>query len=200
MSAPIAVLIGPPGAGKSTVGPLLAALLGAEFAETDAMVEAAAGKPVSDIFITDGEPAFREMERAAVAQALAGHPGIVALGGGAPMDPATQRLLAGHCVVYLQTGFTAAVRRIGLDTPRPLLLGNPRAQMRDLLAQRLPVYESLAVITVTTDGRDPQEIADEIAATVTARIAAAAGEGAGTGAGEDAEAQAAGWAPGDEGA
>jgi shikimate kinase len=195
MGYPIAVLIGPPGAGKSTVGPLLAALLGAQFAETDAMVEAEAGKPVSDIFISDGEPAFRELERAAVARALASHPGIVALGGGAVMDPATQQLLAGQRVVYLQTGFTAAVQRVGLDTPRPLLLGNPRAQMRDLLAQRLPVYESLAAITVTTDDRDPQEIADEIAATVTARIAAAAGEGAGTA----AEADAAGWANGEEG-
>src|SRR5215469_10635415 len=196
--SPVAVLIGPPGAGKSTVGPLLAALLGAEFAETDAMVEAEAGKPVSDIFISDGEPAFRALERAAVGQALASHLGIVALGGGAVMDPGTQQLLAGHRVVYLQTGFTAAVQRVGLDTPRPLLLGNPRAQMRDLLAQRLPVYESLATITVATDDRDPQEIADEIAATVTARIAAAAGEGAGTGAEDDAEP--AGWDNEGEGA
>src|SRR5437868_5135787 len=74
----------------------------------------------------------------------------------------------------------AAVRRVGLDTPRPLLLGNPRGRMRELLAERLPVYESLARITVVTDDRDPQEIADEIAAAITARIAAAAGEGAGT--------------------
>ena len=198
MTSPVAVLIGPPGAGKSTVGPLLAALLGAPFAETDALVEDVAGKPVSDIFISDGEPAFRALERAAVARALASHPGIVALGGGAVMDPATQQLLAGQRVVYLQTGFTAAVQRVGLDTPRPLLLGNPRAQMRDLLAQRLPVYESLAAITVTTDDRDPQEIADEIAATVTARIAAAAGEGAGTGAEDDAEP--AGWDNEGEGA
>src|SRR5262249_57239353 len=73
---PVAVLIGPPGAGKSTVGQLLAALLGAEFAETDQMVEAAAGKPVSDIFVTDGEPVFRDLERAAVARALEQHPGI----------------------------------------------------------------------------------------------------------------------------
>jgi shikimate kinase len=187
---PAAVLIGPPGAGKSTVGPLLAALLGAEFTETDSMVEAVAGKPVSDIFISDGEPVFRDLERRAVAQALAGRPGIVALGGGAVRDPGTQDLLAGHCVVYLRTGFTSAVRRVGLDTPRPLLLQNPRARMRELLEQRLPVYEALARITVTTDDRDPQEIADEIAATVTARIAAAAGEGAGTGAEQDAEAEA----------
>jgi shikimate kinase len=182
--SPAAVLIGPPGAGKSTVGPLLAALLGAEFTETDALVEEAAGKTVSDIFIADGEPAFRGLERTAVARALDQHTGIVSLGGGAVMDPQTRRRLAGHRVVYLQTGFAAAARRVGLDSPRPLLIGNPRGRMRELLAERLPVYESLARITVVTDDRDPQEIADEIAAAVTARIAAAAGEGAGTGAGE----------------
>jgi len=202
VTAPVAVLIGPPGAGKSTVGPLLAALLGAEFAETDQMVEAAAGKPVSDIFVTDGEPAFRDLERAAVAQALDHHPGIVALGGGAVLDPLTRERLARHRVVYLQTGFAAAVRRVGLDSPRPLLLVNPRGRMRELLAERLPVYESLARITVVTDDRDPQEIADAIAAAVTARIAAAAGEGAGTGpedgewAGEDEDDGAAGPPPG----
>jgi shikimate kinase len=184
MTSPVAVLIGPPGAGKSTVGPLLAALLGAEFTETDAMVEETAGKPVSDIFITDGEPAFRGLERAAVAAALSQHPGIVALGGGAVMDPQTRQRLAGHRVVYLQTGFAAAVRRVGLDSPRPLLIGNPRGRMRELLAERVGVYAALARITVVTDDRDPQEIADEIAAAVTARIAAAAGEGAGAGEGD----------------
>ena len=196
-TSPVAVLIGPPGAGKSTVGPLLAALLGAEFAETDAMIEDMAGKPVSDIFISDGEPAFRAMERTVVAQALASHRGIVALGGGAVLDPGTQQLLAVQRVVYLQTGFVAAAQRVGLDTPRPLLLRNPRARLRELLNERLPIYEGLARITVVTDGRDPQEIADEIAATVTARIAAAAGEGVGAGAVDDAEEAI--WAAGDEG-
>ena len=196
-TSPVAVLIGPPGAGKSTVGPLLAALLGAEFAETDAMVENMAGKPVSDIFVSDGEPAFRDLERAAVAQALASHRGIVALGGGAVMDTATQQLLAQQRVVYLQTGFAAAAQRVGMDTPRPLLLRNPRSRLRELLDERLPIYEALARITVVTDDRDPQEIADEIAATVTARIAAAAGEGVGAGAVDDAEEAI--WAAGDEG-
>ena len=180
MTVPVAILIGPPGAGKSTVGPLVADLLGAEFLDTDSVVEEMAGKPVGDIFVSDGEAVFRELERTAVARTVATHPGILALGGGAVMDPGTRELLAGQRMVYLETGFAAAAHRAGLDAPRPLLIGNPRARMRELLAERLPVYEGLAWVTVTTDDRAPQDIADEIAATVTARIAAETGEGAGT--------------------
>ena len=111
---------------------------------------------------------------------MAGPPGILALGGGAVMDPATRQLLAGQRVVYLETGFAAAAHRTGLDTPRPLLIGNPRARLRELLAERLPVYEGLAWLTVPTDDRAPQDIADEIAAVVAARVASGAGEGVGT--------------------
>ena len=179
MTGPLAILIGPPGAGKTTVGRLLGGLLETEFLDTDDVVEAAAGKPVSDIFISDGEAVFRELERGAVADTVASHRGILALGGGAVMDPGTRQLLAGQRVVYLETGFAAAAHRTGLDAPRPLLIGHPRARMRELLAERLPVYEGLAWVTVATDDRAPQEIADEIAATITARIAAEAGEGAG---------------------
>ena len=97
MTGPVAILIGPPGAGKSTVGPLLAGLLGAEFLDTDAVVEEAAGKPVSDIFISDGEAAFRELERGPPwPRTVASHRGILALGGGAVMDPGTRQLLAGQ--------------------------------------------------------------------------------------------------------
>ena len=180
MTGPLAILIGPPGAGKTTVGRLLGGLLETEFLDTDDVVEAAAGKPVSDIFISDGEAVFRELERGAVADTVASHRGILALGGGAVMDPGSRQLLAGQRVVYLATGFAAAAHRTGLDAPRPLLIGNPRTRMRELLAERLPVYEGLAWVTVATDERAPQEIADEIAATITARIAAEAGEGAGT--------------------
>jgi shikimate kinase len=165
VSSPVAVLIGPPGAGKTTVGALLAGLLGVGYTDSDDSVEAVAGKPVADIFVEDGEPAFRALEREAVAAALAGPQGVVGLGGGAVLDPATQALLAGHQVVYLETGFTELAKRVGLDRPRPLLIGiNPRTQLKTLLDQRRPVYAGLAVITVSTDEREPAEIAAQIAA------------------------------------
>jgi shikimate kinase len=172
---PLIILIGPPGAGKTTVGALLAARLGVSFTDTDAVVEGIAGKPVSDIFITDGEPEFRRLEREAVAAALAGGEprddgtgtagtGVVGLGGGAVMDEQTQARLAGRAVVYLETGFSELAKRVGLDRARPLLIGtSPRAQLKSLLDQRLPVYGRLAWLTVGTDGREPEEIAAEIA-------------------------------------
>jgi shikimate kinase len=164
VGTPVAVLIGPPGAGKTTVGALLAKLLGVAYLDTDASVEAVAGKPVSDVFVEDGEPAFRELEREAVAAALASHDGVVGLGGGAVLDERTQGLLAGHRVIYLETGFTELAKRVGLDKPRPLLIGiNPRAQLRTMLDQRRPVYARLAVLTVPTDERDPEQLAAEIA-------------------------------------
>jgi shikimate kinase len=166
------VLIGAPGAGKTTVGGALAARFGVGFTDTDAIVEAAAGKPVSDIFVTDGETEFRRLERAAVAAALAPGAGatglrIIGLGGGAVMDEQTQARLAGQRVVYLETGFAALAKRVGLDRARPLLIGtNPRAQLKALLEQRLPVYGRLAWLTVSTDDREPDEIAAEIAVAI----------------------------------
>jgi shikimate kinase len=195
--APPVILIGAPGAGKTTVGTMLAARLGVPFTDTDAIVEGVAGKPVSDIFISDGEPEFRRLERAAVAAALAGSStggdqgngtaragtpatGVVGLGGGAVMNEQTQAELAGRAVVYLETGFADLAKRVGLDRPRPLLIGtNPRAQLKSLLDQRLPVYASLAWLTVSTDGREPDEIAAEIAGRVAAAIAGFAAPGAG---------------------
>ncbi len=161
-------MIGPPGAGKTTVGALVAERLGLEFVDADVVIEAAAGKPVSDIFVQDGEDAFRALERATAARLISSHPGVLALGGGAILDPGTRGLLAGHRVVYLETGFVSAVHRTGLDAPRPLLFGNPRARMKALLEERLPVYASLAWLTVPTDEREPKEIADDIAARLAA--------------------------------
>jgi shikimate kinase len=159
---PKAVIIGPPGSGKTTVGGALAERLGVALRDTDADVEAAAGKPIGEIFIDDGEERFRELERAAVAAALAEHEGVVALGGGAVLAPETQELLAGHTVVYLKAGLAEAIKRVGLNSARPLLVLNPRSQMRKLLAERLPIYERLGTIGVDTDGRDPADIVEEI--------------------------------------
>jgi shikimate kinase len=160
---PVAILIGPPGSGKSTVGPLLAARLRTSFLDTDDEVEAIARKPVGDIFVEDGEPAFRAVERAVVRRAL-GYDGVVALGSGAVLDPQTRRLLAGQPVVYLETGFAEVARRTGLNRPRVPVPGNPRGKMRALLEERLPLYAGAARVTVRTDDLSPEEVADEIAA------------------------------------
>ena len=104
------------------------------------------------------------LEKAAVADALASHEGVLSLGGGAVLDPDTQALLADHRVVFLRVGLSEAVKRVGLGTGRPLLLGNVRARIKAVLDERAPVYESLADITVDTDGRTPAEIADEVRA------------------------------------
>ncbi|MFI0445165.1 shikimate kinase [Actinomadura sp. 6N118] len=162
MTRPKAVLIGPPGSGKSTVGTALAERLGVALRDTDADTEAAAGKPIGEIFIDDGEERFRALERAAVRAALAEHEGVLALGGGAVLAAETQELLAGHTVVYLQVGLSEAVKRVGLASARPLLVMNPRSQLRKLLEERLPIYERLGTIVIATDGRDPAEIVEEI--------------------------------------
>lgn len=163
MSTPLAVFMGPPGSGKSTVGPMVAELLDVAFVDTDALVEQRAGKPVSDIFLDEGEDAFRELERAAVADALREHPGIVGLGGGSVLHAATQADLASRHVVYLHVEFAEAIKRVGLNQARPLLAGNPRARLKALLEERLPLYERLATTTVPTTGYHPKEIAEDIA-------------------------------------
>ena len=166
---PLVVLIGPPGAGKSAVGPLLADRLGVEFRDTDADVGAVAGKPVSDIFVEDGEEAFRELERAAATNALGTlrqHGGVLALGSGAVLDAGIQHLLDGLPVVYLSAEFGTVARRIGLDRPRVVIPGNPRGRLRAMLDERDAIYQRLAAVTVPTDDLDPDELADEIASRI----------------------------------
>jgi shikimate kinase len=162
MTRPKAVLIGPPGAGKTTIGHALAERLGVAFRDTDADVEAAAGKPIGEIFIDDGEEHFRALERAAVATALAEHDGVLAIGGGAVLAPATQELLAGHTVVYLKVGLSDAVKRVGLNSARPLLVLNPRSRLRKLMEERLPIYERLGTVTADTGGREPAAVVEEL--------------------------------------
>jgi len=162
VTGPVLVLVGPPGAGKTTVGRLLARRLGVSFRDTDADVEAATGQSVSDIFIGSGEPRFRALERAAVKAALAEHTGVLAVGGGAVLDEGTRAELRPYPVVFLDVGLADAVRRVGLARDRPLLLGNPRAELNRLLLERRPHYLDVAAATVMTDGRAPEEVAADV--------------------------------------
>ncbi len=159
---PCLVLTGPPGSGKTTVGRALAALLGVELHDTDQAIEVQQGQSISDIFLDEGEPRFRELERAEVAASLASHSGVLSLGGGAVMDPATSASLAGHTVVFLDVGIADAAKRVGFDRSRPLLAVNPRAQWIRMMDTRRPTYERLATFSVQTAGRAPQDIAAEI--------------------------------------
>jgi shikimate kinase len=160
---PLVVLVGPPGSGKTSTGAALAERLGVAVHDTDAAIEEAQQRTISDIFVVDGEAAFRALERAEVARALAEEPGVVALGGGAPVDPLTEPLLEGLTVVFLDVGIADAARRIGLDRSRPLLAVNPRASWVRLMNERRPVYERVATHVVDTAGRSAEEVADEIA-------------------------------------
>ncbi len=168
--SPRFVVVGPPGAGKTTISELLAKRLGLPFRDVDTDIVELAGKPISDIFTTEGEAAFRALEERAVADGLAEHDGVLALGGGAALAGATRRLLADHTVVFLNVGMAVGVRRTGLSTARPLLAGvNPRATFKALLDARLPLYREVAVIEVDTDGREPDEVAEVVLATLADR-------------------------------
>lgn len=166
---PRAVLVGTMGAGKTTVGGLLADSWGVGFRDTDQDVEAIAGQSVQDIFVSEGEEAFRALEHDAVIAALASHDGVLALGGGAVLHPDTAALLAGHQVVFLRVGLADAAKRVGLGVSRPLLLGNVRGRMKQLIDERAPVYEAVAVHVVDTDGLDAEQVAEAVRRAVEAR-------------------------------
>jgi shikimate kinase len=125
-------------------------------------IVASTGREISDIFVESGEDAFRELEAAAVATALAEHDGVLALGGGAVVRESTRDLLSDVTVVFLRVGLTDAVKRVGLGVGRPLLLGNVRSRIKVLLDERTPVYESVATHVVDTDDRSPDQVAAEI--------------------------------------
>ena len=169
MSAPTRprlVLVGSMGAGKTTVGARLAEAWGVEFRDTDQVVEAAEGRSVSDIFVDSGEAHFRALEHDAVAASLAGTDGVLALGGGAVLDERTRALLDGHRVVFLRVGLSDAARRVGLGASRPMLLGNVRSRMKQLIDERTPVYESVAAHVVDTDGLEVDEVVTAVLAAV----------------------------------
>jgi shikimate kinase len=160
------VLIGPPGAGKSTIGHSLAKKMQVKFADTDALIEAKLQKKISDIFVDLGEPFFRSEELIVLAEVLQSDNGVISLGGGAPISPQAQELLrsSGAIVIFLDISLGKAAARVGFNRDRPLLLGNPRAQWNELMSSRRPIYESLATAVIPVDDRSVNEICSDILA------------------------------------
>ena len=163
MTVPVetVILVGAPGSGKSTVGALLAERMGVPFADVDTVIEDRTGRSIAEIFADDGEPAFRALEEAVTAELLS-RPGVLSLGGGAVLSPTTRAALRGRRVVWLQVSIGGAVKRVGINTARPLLLGNVRGRLLTLLNERAPLYAEVASQRVDTDHAEPAEVVDLI--------------------------------------
>lgn len=160
--SPLAVFVGAPGSGKTTIGKRVAAALQASFVDTDHLIEERAGMTVSDIFLNQGEAAFRAMEEEVIAQALGEVDGVLSLGGGSVLSERTRERLIGHRVVWLRVSLADAARRVGMNTARPLLLGNVRAQLGALLEARTPLYSEVATIVIDTNRRSARLVVDEV--------------------------------------
>jgi shikimate kinase len=161
---PLIVLIGPPGAGKSAVGEALARKLGLSFADTDQIIEVEQGRSISDIFVENGEPYFREIERKVCLSSFDSVTGVLALGGGAVLDSETQAALVKSAseIIFLDVSLKVVAPRIGFNRDRPLLMNNPRQKWQELMDARRPVYESLATIVYPVEGQSVNQIVNAL--------------------------------------
>lgn len=159
---PVAVVVGAPGAGKSTVGARVAEHFHLPFVDTDHLVEERTGMSVADIFVTEGESRFRDLEADAVAGALADEIGVVSLGGGAILRSETRALLAGHRVIWLRVDASHAARRVGMNSARPLLVGNVRGTMQRLMSERSELYEEVCTDVVDTSDKPLKVVISEV--------------------------------------
>lgn len=161
-AAPHLVLVGPMGAGKSTLGQALADRWGLPFVDLDRAIEAEAGLSIPAIFAAEGEPGFRRREREALAAALAGAPSVIATGGGAVLAAENRAALRAHAfVVFLRIGVDEQLQRLANDRERPLIAGGDReAVLRRLAEERAPLYAETADHAFPVDGTTPSEALD----------------------------------------
>ena len=166
---PVIVLVGPPGSGKTTVGAALAERLELPLRDTDQDVEALTGSTIADLFVDRGEDYFRELESEAVRAALDSHCGVLALGGGAVLRPETRKALAAHYVVWLDVDARRAVKRLDMNVPRPLLLGNTHSRFVELHRTRQPLYAEVATVRMDTSELAVEEIVEKLCAQIPLR-------------------------------
>ena len=146
------------------MGKEVAAMLKLSHIDTDQLIEEKSGKRISDIFLDDGEPAFRRMEREIVLEVLQRDNSVISLGGGSVIDSeVADKLRVEPNVIYLEVSISNAAPRVGFNAERPLLVANPRQQWLKLMEDRKPIYEGLGRKRISTDNRKPKEIAREIA-------------------------------------